>query len=238
MLEERIEKLFGGIRLSRSHGVEQPRHRYRFQVQVPIMVRLSREGKVALGDVYTPCVALGGVDLGGRPAALADILVLDGNGQVSAVACRMQDVRTHAEGAHHLERVVRLLGTVKTRRSLDALYRRFMGKCHPEETAASLALAHWDGVSETSVERVAQRWVENMASGTVALYLATERRAPEQQASKTDPISPMRKLLENHAGGILQVEPPVTSTRPQTRFLQALEQPARLIWVYRRMIAT
>ena len=69
-----------------------------------------------------------------------------------------------------------------------------------------------------------------------ALYLAMERRASDTPSKASDPIAPMQKLLDTRSGGLLQVLVQVTRTQPQNKYLEALDEPPRIIWVYRRMI--
>lgn len=238
MLEDTLEKTFPGIRFSRKVKVEDARQKKRVLVQVPLMVRLAREGIVALGDVYSPCVALGSVPLPGRPSMTLDVLVLDADGGVAAVECRTASRGVHKDGAARLGKIHKKLRTLKSRHSLERIYRNMLGKTHAGEQLVDLAVSSWSEVSEVSAERAAEAWVENLTSGNVALYLATHRRATDRPTVKSDPITPMQNLLKDRAGGVLQVEPVATTSRPHKAFIEALEEPARLIWAYRRMVTS
>jgi hypothetical protein len=236
VLEDRLEEEFSGIRLSRSMRVDDSKNRQRSLVQIPIMAKLSREGTVALGDVYAPCIALGGLRMPGKPRLDIDILVLDAEGGVAAVECRLNGRGVHAWGAKKLEQVVRRLGRVKSRRSLSNIYRKHVSGRHPGESIADLAAAHWEDVGDFSVERAIEQWVESMASGNVAVYLATERRDSDRPSAQSDSLGPMQELLSERGGGVLQVQLGTSRARPHGAYIEALDEPARLIWAYRRLV--
>jgi len=238
MLEDILEETFPGIRFSRKVKLEDAKQKRRVLVQVPLMVRLAREGTVALGDVFSPCVALASVPLPGKPALVVDVIVLDAEGGVAVVECRQQAKGVHADGAARLARIHGKLKGMKTRRALESAYRAMLARSHAREKLADLPFRYWTDVTETSADRAMDAWLRNMSAGNVALYLATERRPADRPGVKADPITPMQKLLEKRAGGVLQVEPPASSPRPHARYVEALEEPARIIWTYRRMVTT
>ncbi len=235
-LEDRLEKTFTGIRFLPGIKLEEARQRQRVLVQVPVMARLSREGTVTLGNVYSHCIALGGMPLPGRPPLRASILVFDADGGVSAVACGLKKKGVHADGAGRLAKIDKRLGKIQTADQLEALYRKACGKKHPGETLVDLALSHWENTPRSTILRMREAWVETMVSGRTALYLAMDRRDTDKPSRATDPITAMQSLLEDRAGGVFQVQALVTKTKPQNKFLESLEEPTRIIWVYRRMI--
>lgn len=235
-LEDRLEKAFTGIRFLPGTKLEEARQRQRILVQAPLMARLSREGTVTLGDVYSHCIALGGLSLPGRPAIRASILVLDAEGGVSVVVCSTKKKGVHAEGAKRLEKIDKRLRKIKSTDELEALYRKACGKKHAGETLVDLALSHWENTPQSTILRRREAWIETMTSGRTALYLAMDRRDSDKPSRPTDPITAMQKLLENRAGGVFQVQATVTKTKPQKKYLESLEEPTRIIWVYRRMI--
>jgi hypothetical protein len=63
-----------------------------------------------------------------------------------------------------------------------------------------------------------------------------DRKPGDRPSLPMDPITPMQKLLESRSGGIFQVLSGATKTKPQNRFLGDLEEPARIIWAYRRLM--
>jgi hypothetical protein len=235
-LEDRLEKTFTGFHFLPGTKLEEVRQRQRVLVQAPVMARLSREGTVTLGDVYSHSIALGGMGLPGRPALKASILVFDAEGGVSVVVCAMKKKGVHAEGAKKLAKIERRLHKIKSADELEALYRKACGKKHPGETLVDLALSHWENTPQSTILRRRESWIETMVSGRTALYLAMDRRDTDKPSRPTDPITPMQKLLENRAGGVFQVQAAVTKTKPQKKYLESLEEPTRIIWVYRRMI--
>jgi hypothetical protein len=235
-LEDRLEKTFPGTRFADGYKVEEAKQRHRILVQVPLLARLSREGTVALGDVYSHCIAIGGMPLAGRPAQRASILVLDADGGAAVVACALQGKGVHANGARRLAKIDRRLRTIDSQRALEALYRKACGKRRKKESLVDLAVSHWEGATKATVQRARDGWIETLSSGRTALYLAMERRASDKPSKASDPITPMQKLLESRSGGILQVLVEVTRTKPQNKYLEALDEPPRIIWVYRRMI--
>ncbi|MBW2262454.1 MAG: hypothetical protein JRG91_10820 [Deltaproteobacteria bacterium] len=235
-LEERLEKAFTGIRFLPGSKIEEARQRQRVLVQVPVMARLSREGTVTLGDVYSHCIALGGIGLPGGPALKVSILAFDAKGGVSAVACAPKKKGVHAEGAKRLAKIEKRLRKIKTTDDLEALYRKASGKQRPGETLVDLALSHWENTPKSTILRMRESWIETMVSGRTALYLAMDRRDTDKPARPTDPITSMQKLLETRAGGVFQVQALVTKTKPMKKYIESLEEPTRIIWVYRRMI--
>lgn len=235
-LEDRLEKAFPGIRFCQGAKIEEARQRQRVIVEVPVMARLSREGTVALGDVYSDCVALGGLVLPGRPSLRVSILVLDAEGGVSVVDCTPRTKGVHAEGARKLSQIARRLAKIGSTGELEALYQKSCGKKRRKESLVDLALSHWEEAASATVQRARDGWLETMAAGRMALYLAMDRKPGDKPSTPADPITPMQKLLEERPGGIFQVLQPVTKTKPQKKYLESLEEPARIIWVYRRLI--
>jgi hypothetical protein len=235
-LEDRLEKTFTGIRFLPGTKLEEARQRQRVLVQAPVMARLSREGTVTLGDVYAHCIALGGMGLPGRPVIRPSILVFDADGGVSAVVCATKKKGVHAEGAKKLAKIDARLKKIDSADALEALYRKACGKKHPGETLVDLALSHWENTPKSTILRKREAWIETMTSGRTALYLSMDRRDTDKPSRPTDPITAMQKLLENRAGGVFQVQATVTKTKPQKKYLESLEEPTRIIWVYRRMI--
>lgn len=236
-LEDRLEKTFPGICFCQGVKIEEARQRQRVLVQVPVMARLSAEGTVALGDVYSHCIALGGVGLPGRPALKVSILVLGADGGTAAVVCAIQKKGVHKDGAKKLTQIDRKLSAIGSVDDLEALYRKSCSKKRKAETLADLALSHWEEATPTLVQRAREGWVESLSGGRTALYLAMDRKPDDKPSQPTDPITPMQKLLENRSGGIMQVQTTVTRTKPQKKYIEGLEEPPRIIWVYRRMIS-
>ena len=234
MIEDRLEKTFPGIRLSRMEGITDSGQRHRVLVQVPLMARLSREGTVALGDVYTPCIAVGEIALAGRPSLRAGVLVLDGSGGVGVVDCRLQAAGAMKDGAGRLEKVEARLRKISRWKELESAYARSFGKSHHGERLEDVARGHLGESSESSLSRLTDAWVDTIHAGKTALYLATERRSADKPSRAPESIAPIQKLLSTRSGGVFQVQATVTSTRPQSAYIEGLEEPARIIWAYRR----
>jgi len=237
-LESMLENAFPGIQFSKGTKIDDPKHRCKLLVQLPLLVRLSREGTVALGNVFAHCIAIAGLELPGKPMLRTSILVFDSEGGVAAVECALQHKDVNSEGARRLEQIDSRLRTLGSVDALEALYRKTCAVKSSRGSLAEIARLRWEDATATSVQRAREGWIETMRSGRTALYLAVERKISAIPVQPADPIAPMQALLQKHSGGVLQVESTITRTKTHKALLASLDEPIRIIWVYRRMMGT
>ncbi len=234
---DKLEKAMPCMRMCGRARLDTAAARWKAAIQIPLMSRLLREGMVALGDVFVPCLVVADFPVPGRKPASIDVLVLDFTGSVSVIACSLQARGATAVGASRLaDADRRLRAAVHGPEDIEALYRKARPRGHEKERLVDLANATSEETTPRLIERLPALWASCIGAGRAALYLAMDRKPEMEPSGPREPILPMTTLLASRSGGIFEIEPPPASPRDPGKYLKSLEEPARTIWIYRRKI--